>query len=53
MLTVCDEEEDGKGSGYMSVKEEEQHLDVVEVSLNSVISLTSTHMMKLRGKIGM
>lgn len=49
---VCDDDEEGEGSEYLSTHEEEQHLDVAEESLNLGVELTFTHTMNIRGQIG-
>ena len=53
VLTVCDEEEGGGEAEEEEVEEQERpHLDVAEVSLNSVVGFTLNHKMKIRGRIG-
>lgn len=49
VLTICDDEEaKGEGEGEEMMEEEEHlHLDVAEVSLNSVVGLTPNHTMKV------
>ncbi|KAI0510225.1 hypothetical protein KFK09_010826 [Dendrobium nobile] len=52
VLLVCEDEEDEEGGGSRSDDEEEKlHLDVAEVSLNSVVGFTPNHTMKVRGEI--
>ncbi|KAL9409373.1 hypothetical protein AB3S75_047713 [Citrus x aurantiifolia] len=53
VLTMCDEEESGGEAEEEEVEEQERpHLDVVEVSLNSVVGFTPNHTMKINGRIG-
>ena len=52
VLTVRDEEEGGKEAEKENVEEEEHpHLDVTEVSLNSVVRFTPNHTMKIKWRI--
>ncbi|XP_020691238.1 uncharacterized protein LOC110105899 [Dendrobium catenatum] len=52
VLLVCEDEEDEEGGGNdPEVEEEKLHLDVAEVSLNSVVGFTSSHTMKVKGEI--
>ncbi|PKU74134.1 hypothetical protein MA16_Dca026394 [Dendrobium catenatum] len=53
VLLVCEDEEDEEGGGSRTEEEEEEklHLDVTEVSLNSVVGFTPSHTMKVRGEI--
>ncbi|KAI0497361.1 hypothetical protein KFK09_020584 [Dendrobium nobile] len=53
VLLVCDNEEDEEEGGSSSEVEGEEklHLDVEEVSLNSVVGFTPSHTMKVRGEI--
>ncbi|PKU71793.1 hypothetical protein MA16_Dca008322 [Dendrobium catenatum] len=50
VLLVCEDEEDEEVGGSRSEVEEEEklHLDVAEVSLNSVVGFTSSHTMKVK-----
>lgn len=48
-LVVAEEDEDSEGLKYISAQEEEPHLDVVEISLNSIVGLTSLNTMKVKG----
>lgn len=53
VLTVCDDEEGRKAAEEEEFMEEEHlHLDVAEVSLDSVAGFTPSHSMKIKGKIG-
>ena len=53
VLTVCDEEESGREAEKEDVEEQERpHLDVAEVSLNSVVGFTPNHTMKIIERIG-
>ncbi|XP_020704066.2 uncharacterized protein LOC110115235 [Dendrobium catenatum] len=45
------EAEEGGGSGLEMEDEEKLHLDVAEVSLNSVVGFTPNHTMKVRGEM--
>jgi len=52
VLTICDDEEAKKGGGSKaSVEEEELHLSMAEVSLNSVVRFTSILTMNVRREI--
>ncbi|KAI0524824.1 hypothetical protein KFK09_004212 [Dendrobium nobile] len=53
VLLVCEDEEDEeRGGNDPEVEEDEKlHLDVAEVSLNSVVGFTPSHTMKVRGEI--
>ncbi|XP_028555908.1 uncharacterized protein LOC114580971 isoform X2 [Dendrobium catenatum] len=52
VFLVCEDEEDEEGGGSRTEEEEEKlHLDVAEVSLNSVLGFTPSHTMKVRGEI--
>ncbi|KAI0523140.1 hypothetical protein KFK09_005530 [Dendrobium nobile] len=51
VLLVCEDEEDEEGGGSRSEEEEKLHLDVAEVSLNSVVGFTPSHTMKVKGEI--
>ncbi|PKU67640.1 hypothetical protein MA16_Dca011218 [Dendrobium catenatum] len=48
VLTVCDDEKIEGGEEEM---EEKLHLDLAEVSLNSVVGFTTNHTMKVKGEI--
>ncbi|XP_024027885.1 uncharacterized protein LOC112093511 [Morus notabilis] len=53
VLTVCDDEEGVEAAEEEEWMEEEHlHLDVAEVSLNSVAGFTPNHSMKIKGRIG-
>ncbi|KAI0496574.1 hypothetical protein KFK09_022894 [Dendrobium nobile] len=51
VLLVCEDDEDEEGGGSKSGEEEKLHLDVAEVSLNSVVGFTPSHTMKVKGEI--
>ncbi|KAI0519064.1 hypothetical protein KFK09_006504 [Dendrobium nobile] len=52
VLLVCEDKEDEEGGGNDSEMEEEKmHLDVAEVSLNSVVGFTPSHTMKVKREI--
>ena len=55
VLTVCEDREDKslacEDEEDVEV-EEHPHLDVIEVSLNSVVGFTSSHSMKIKGTTG-
>ncbi|KAI0497468.1 hypothetical protein KFK09_020696 [Dendrobium nobile] len=51
ILLVCEDEEDEEGGGSDFEVEEKMHLDVAEVSLNSIVGFTPSHTMKVKGEI--
>ncbi|KAI0498026.1 hypothetical protein KFK09_021267 [Dendrobium nobile] len=51
ILTVCYDEKAEDGGGSEALVEEELHLDMVNVSLNSMVGFTPNHTMKVKGEI--